>query len=166
MQFLVKFLTSILAVSINVDASAVGFTWPAILYKLFRFCDSPLAYPPIWLSPVMIILCLQFLLPWLFLHLDVGTVRILLGLVPFLLLSIFVICEVHEVITDRMFCTEVSSLSVPYIFLSAAMSDNFVSIVEISFKLHSVVLSIIYNLETKEDIMFITCGWVDMLYNP
>jgi hypothetical protein len=153
-------------VSVNTDASTVGFTWPAILYKLFRFCDSPLAYPPIWLSPMMIILRLLFLLPWLFSHLHVGTVIILLGLVPVLLLSIFVICKFHEVITDCMFCTEVSSLSVPYVFLSAAMSDHFVSIIEISFKLHSVVLSINYYLETKEDIMFPTCGQVDILYNP
>jgi hypothetical protein len=78
-------------------------------------------------------------------------VIILLGLIPFLLLSVFVICEVREVITVCMYCTEVISLSVPYIFLSATMSDHFFSIFEVSFTLHSVVLSIIYNLEAMDD---------------
>jgi hypothetical protein len=151
-------------VSVNIDTSAVGFTWPANFYKLFRFCDNTLACPLVWLSPMLIILSLPSLFPWLFSHLHVGTVIILLVLVPFLLLSIFVICEVHEVITDFMFCIEDSSLSVTYIFLSATMSDHFVSIIEASFKLHSVVLSINYNFETKDNIMFVTCGQVDMLY--
>ena len=45
-------------------------------------------------------------------HLGVGTMIILLGLVPFLLLSMFVICEVSEIITVCMFCIMVSSISV------------------------------------------------------
>ena len=46
------------------------------------------------------------------------------------------------------------------------MSDHSVFIVEVSFNLHSVVLSTIYNLETMNDMLFLTHGWVDMLYNP
>jgi len=48
-------------------------------------------------------------------HLGVGIVIILLGLVPFLLLSIFVICDVSEVVTVGMFCIVIGSISVPYI---------------------------------------------------
>ena len=114
--------------SVNIDTPAVGFTWPAILYELFRFCDSTLAYPLVWLSPMLIILSLLSLFPWLFSHLDVGTVIILLVLVPFLLLSIFVICEVHEVITDFMFCIEDSSLSVTYIYFSLLQCQTTLSL--------------------------------------
>ena len=50
-------------------------------------------------------------------HLGVGTVIILLGLVPLLLLYIFVICDASEVVTLCMFCIMVGSISVPYMSL-------------------------------------------------
>ena len=61
-------------------------------------------------------------------HLGVGTVIILLGSVPFLLLSIFVICEVTEVITVCIFCIMVSFISVPNICLLLRHTSFFLSL--------------------------------------
>jgi hypothetical protein len=74
---------------------------------------------------------------------------------------VFVIREVYDVFTVCMVCIMVGSISVPYICL--LLRQNFFSIREDSCNLHSMVLNIISNLEHVDDIMFLTCGQVDIL---